>query len=136
MNNLNINGYRNGDVAVLNLHGNIRFGGNNNELHNTLRYLVEKGERQILLNFADVDSMDSGGLGELAAGFATLKMMGGEMKMLALDGRAREVMEITGLITLFEVFDVEQDAIESFQNPSRLAPVAPTSEKFDEALVS
>jgi anti-anti-sigma regulatory factor len=61
MNNLVINGYRNGNVAVLNLHGNIRLGANNNEIHNTIRFLVEKGERQILLNFADVTSIDSGG---------------------------------------------------------------------------
>jgi anti-sigma B factor antagonist len=116
MNNLNINGYRNGNVAVLNLEGIIRFGGNNNEIHNTLRFLVEKGERQILLNFADVASIDSGGLGELVAGLATLKVSGGEMKMLRLDGRVLEMMEITGLTELFEIFDDEQEAIESFRS--------------------
>ena len=136
MNNLNINGYRNGKVAVLNLHGNIRFGENNNEIHNTLRFLVEKGERQILLNFTDVASIDSGGLGEMMAGFATVKVNGGEMKILVLDGRVRELMEITGLITLFEVFDDEREAIESFQNAPFVAHPAATSVKFDEAVVS
>jgi anti-sigma B factor antagonist len=118
MNNLVINGYRNGNVAVLNLHGNIRLGANNNEIHNTIRFLVEKGERQILLNFADVTSIDSGGLGALVAGSATLRNLGGELKMLGLNGRVLEMMELTGLLMIFEVFENEQEATESFQKVS------------------
>jgi anti-sigma B factor antagonist len=136
MNNLNINGYRSGNVAVLNLHGNIRLGENNNEIHNTLRFLIEKGERQILLNFTDVTYIDSGGLGELVAGFTTLKVNGGELKIFGLTGRVREIMEITGLVALFEVFDDEQEAIESFQKTPRIAVTEAITGKLDRAMVS
>ena len=130
MNNLNIDGYRSGEVVVLNLHGNIRLGGNNNEIHNTLRFLVEKGERRILLNFADVASIDSGGLGELAAGLATVKINGGELKIFGLKGRVYEMMEITGLVALFEAFDDESEASASFQNVPLIAPAASAAGKF------
>lgn len=136
MNNLNINGYRSGGVAVLNLHGNIRLGENNNEIHNTLRFLVEKSERQILLNFADVTYIDSGGIGELAAGLATVKINDGELKITGLNERVREMMELTGLITLFEVFDNEQDAIESFPEISRIPVTEAITGKLDGAMVS
>jgi anti-sigma B factor antagonist len=121
MNNLNIDGYHSGEVVVLNLHGNIRLGENNNDIHNTLRFLVEKGERQILVNFADVTYIDSGGLGELMAGVATLKINGGELKILALTGRVRELMLITRLNTIFEEFENEREAIDSFQKKSLIA---------------
>lgn len=136
MNNLNIDGYRNGRVAVLNLHGDIRLGENNNEIHNTLRFLIEQGERRILLNFTDVAFMDSGGLDEVMAGFATLKINGGELKVFGLNERVRELMKLTDLVALFGVYDDEREAIESFQETSVLAPTEAVTGKLDGAMVS
>jgi anti-sigma B factor antagonist len=135
MNNLNIDGYRNGSVAVLNLHGDIRFG-ENNEIHNTLRFLIEQNERRILLNFTDVAFMDSGGLGEVVAGFATLKINGGELKVFGLNGRVREIMELTGLVALLDVYDDEQEAIESFQETFVGARTETIAGNLDGAMVS
>ena len=136
MNNLNIDGYRSGSVAVLNLHGNIRLGENNNEIHNTLRFLIEQGERRILLNFTDAAFIDSGGLGEVVAGFATLKINGGELKVFGLNGRVREIMELTGLVALFEVYDGEQEAIESFRGIPLASHAEVITGKLDGAMVS
>jgi anti-sigma B factor antagonist len=136
MNNLNITERRSGSVTVLDLQGNIRLGEGNIELHNILRFLVEKGERRILLNLADVSYIDSSGLGELVAGFATLQKNGGELKILHLTGRVHELMVITKLLTVFEVFDNEQEAIDSFQADSENAQTEKTTGKLDKASIA
>ena len=136
MNNLNITERRNGSVTVLDLQGNIRLGEGNIELHNILRFLVEKGERRILLNLADVSYIDSSGLGELVAGFTTLQKNGGELKILRLTERVRELMVITKLLTVFDVFDNEQEAIDSFQAESPDAPPEVITGKLDKALIA
>jgi anti-sigma B factor antagonist len=139
MNNLTITERRSGSVTVLDLAGNIRLGEGNIELHNILRFLVEKGERKVLLNLAEVKYIDSSGLGELVAGYTTLQKNGGEMKLLHLTERVNELMVITKLLTVFEVFDNEQEAIGSFAASS--ADEAATEEtvitgKLDESLVA
>jgi len=136
MNNLNITERRSGSVTVLDLQGNIRLGEGNIELHNILRFLVEKGERRILLNLADVSYIDSSGLGELVAGFATLQKNGGELKILHLTGRVHELMVITKLLTVFEVFDNEQEAINSFQADSENVETERTTGKLDKASIA
>lgn len=134
MNNLSITERRSGNVTVLDLRGNIRLGEGNIELHNILRFLVEKGERQVLLNLANVSNIDSSGLGELVAGFTTLQKNGGELKILRLTERVRELMVITKLLTVFDVFDDEQEAVDSFQHvPQKDEPEATTG-KLDAAL--
>jgi anti-sigma B factor antagonist len=116
MNNLNISERRNQSVTILDLMGNIRIGESNVELHNILRFLVEKGEKKILLNLGDVSYIDSSGLGELVAGYTTLQKAGGEMKLLNLTKRVTELMVITKLLTVFEIFDNETEAVGSFNN--------------------
>jgi anti-sigma B factor antagonist len=133
MNNLNITERRSGSVTVLDLQGNIRLGEGNIELHNILRFLVEKGERRILLNLADVSYIDSSGLGELVAGFATLQKNGGELKILHLTGRVHELMVITKLLTVFDVYDNEQEAIDSFQAVSEDGQTEKITGKLDGA---
>jgi anti-sigma B factor antagonist len=118
MNNLTITERRNGSVTVLDLSGNIRLGEGNIELHNILRFLVEKGERRVLLNLAQVIYIDSSGLGELVGGYTTLQKSGGELKLLHLTERVNELMVITKLLTVFEVFDSEAEAVASFSTSS------------------
>jgi anti-sigma B factor antagonist len=103
---------------VLDLKGDVRIGAGNIQLHNVLRLLVEKGEKKILLNLAGVSYIDSSGLGELVAGFSTLQKAGGEMKLLNLTKRVTELMVITKLLTIFDVFENETEAVESFNDLS------------------
>src|SRR6187549_3936046 len=114
MTNLIITERRSGSVTVLDLQGNIRLGEGNIELHNILRFLVEKGGRRVLLNLAEVSYIDSSGLGELVAGYTTLQKHQGELKLLHLTVRVRELMVITKLLTVFDVYDSETEAINSF----------------------
>ncbi|HVE58796.1 MAG TPA: STAS domain-containing protein [Pyrinomonadaceae bacterium] len=138
MTNLIITERRSGSVTVLDLKGNIRLGEGNIELHNILRFLVEKGERRVLLNLAEVSYIDSSGLGELVAGYTTLQKHQGELKLLHLTVRVRELMVITKLLTVFDVYDSETEAINSFQPESQNAETEPetlATGKLNEALV-
>lgn len=118
MNNLNIAERRSDSVVILDLEGKIRLGQGNLELHESLRRLVETGEKKILLNLANVSNIDSSGLGELIAGYATLQKNGGDLKLFNLTDRVSELMMITKLLTVFEVYDNEEQAIESFKSSS------------------
>jgi anti-sigma B factor antagonist len=102
-------------VVVLDLKGSIHIGEGNIDLHRTLRSLIEQNERAVLLNLAEVKSIDSSGLGELVAGYSTLEKNGGELKLLNLTDRVKELMMITKLLTVFDVYDNEATAIASFQ---------------------
>jgi len=116
MSNLNIAERRSDSVVILDLQGKIKLGEGNLELHQILRNLVEKGEKKILLNLADVSNVDSSGLGELIAGYATLQKNGGDLKLLNLTERVNELMVITKLLTVFDAFDDEAQAIASFKD--------------------
>lgn len=138
MNNLTITERRNGSVTVLDLSGNIRLGEGNIELHNILRFLVEKGERKVLLNLAQVTYIDSSGLGELVAGYTTLQKNGGELKLLNLTERVNELMVITKLLTVFDVFENEPEAVNSFSTSSDeiAADESVITEKLDDSTVA
>lgn len=118
MSNLNITERRSGGVVILDLKGKIRLGDENINLHETLRRLVEKGEKRVLLNLAEVSSIDSSGLGELVGGYTTLERNGGEMKLMHLTDSVAELMMITKLLTVFDVFENEEIAVASFGSSS------------------
>jgi anti-sigma B factor antagonist len=115
MSTLNIQERRIGDVTVLDMDGNIRIGGSNAALKNAISGLVAEGRNQIVLNLARVAYIDSSGLGELISGHVTLNNKGGEIKLLNLTQRLQELMTITKLLTIFEVYDNESRAVESFK---------------------
>jgi Anti-anti-sigma regulatory factor (antagonist of anti-sigma factor) len=119
MANLTITQRRSGPVVILDLVGQIRLGQSNLNLHKTLRDLVHNGEMLVLLNLEEVSTIDSSGLGELIAGFATLEKAGGELKLLKLTERVSELMMITKLLTVFDVYDSETEAIASFTTPEK-----------------
>ena len=112
--NLYINERRVGDVTVLDLKGRVRIGGGTLALHKAIRCLVEEGKTQILLNLASVTYIDSSGLGELISSHITLSNKGGEIKLAHLTERLRDLMTITKLLTVFDVYDNEPDAVASF----------------------
>jgi len=102
-------------VVILDLAGKIRLGEGNIDLHRSLRSLVEQNEKKVLLNLALVSSIDSSGLGELVAGYTTLEKSGGELKLLKLTDRVTELMMITKLLTVFDVYEDEATAVASFK---------------------
>ena len=102
-------------VVILDLVGKIRLGEGNIDLHRSLRSLVEQNEKKVLLNLALVSSIDSSGLGELVAGYTTLEKSGGELKLLRLTERVTELMMITKLLTVFDVYEDEATAVASFK---------------------
>ena len=118
MANLNIKERRNNDVLILDLEGKIRLGEDCSDLRKALRSLVENGEKKILLNLADVSYIDSSGLGELVASYISLQKNEGEVRLVNLSPNVHELMVLTKLLTIFEVYDNETDAINAFMVPS------------------
>jgi len=114
MSTLNISTRHAGNVAIVDLVGQIRLGETNISLHNALKQLVESGEKNVLLNLAGVTHIDSSGLGELVAGYTSVERADGQLKLLSLPDRVVDLMMITKLLTVFDVFDEEKAAIESF----------------------
>src|SRR5712691_4531908 len=115
MSNLNIHERRIGDVTVLDMDGNIRIGGRNVALKKAIQTLVAEGRNQIVLNLARVTYIDSSGLGELISSHVTSNHKGGQIKLLNLTQRFHELMTITKLITIFDVYTDESEAIGSFK---------------------
>lgn len=103
-----------GGVAILDLNDDLLHGEQNVLLKQTIRSLVEQDVKKIVLNFKDVTKIDSTGLGELVSGFATVNKAGGDLKLLNLNDHVSEIMTITRLLTLFEVFHDEIEAVASF----------------------
>lgn len=120
MSNLSIQERHFRGVAILDLVGKVTLGGSNKQLHDAIKRLVFEGEKQIILNLEKVTYIDSSGLGELVAGFSTLKANNGALKLLNVPDRVVDLMTITKLYTVFEIFSKEIDAVYSFDVPSDL----------------
>ena len=98
----------------MDLSGRITLGEGSALLRKTVRGLLEEQRRQIVLNLADVDYIDSSGIGELVSGFTAVKNQGGDLKLLQLTKKVRDLLQITKLYTVFEVFTDEPTAVRSF----------------------
>ena len=118
MTNLDITERRNDIVIILDLQGKIRLGEGSAVLHEALRRVAERGEKQVLLNLANVSHIDSSGLGELVSGYSSIHKGGGELKLFHLSERIEEMMEMTKLLTIFDVYDNESEAVGSFTGTS------------------
>ena len=103
-----------GDVTVMDATGRITLGEGASTFRDTIRDLAGKGDKKILLNLSDVTYIDSSGIGELVSGFTTVTNHGGVLKLLGLNKRVKDLLQITKLYTVFEVFDDESTAIRSF----------------------
>jgi len=112
--NLYINQRREREVTILDLKGRVRMNGSTIALHKSIRCLIEEGKTQIVLNLASVTHIDSSGLGELISSHVTLSNKGGEIKLIHLTERLRELLTTTKLLTVFDVYDDEQKALASF----------------------
>ena len=102
------------DVTVIDVSGRITLGEGPSAIREELRDLTSKGNKKILLNLSEVAYIDSTGIGELVAGFTTVANDGGTVKLLGLTKRVKDVLLITKLYTIFEVFEDEAEAARSF----------------------
>jgi len=111
---MTINERKSGDVTVLDVEGKILLGEGDVQLKRKIDELIERKETKLVINLANVPYMDSGGLGEIVRSYTTVKRAGGELKLLNATKRISDLLTITKLITVFEVFDNEADAVKSF----------------------
>jgi anti-sigma B factor antagonist len=103
-----------GDVTVIDAAGRITLGEGSSLFRDTIRDLAAKGDKKILLNLGEVTYIDSSGIGELVSGFTTVTNHGGMLKLLNLNKRVKDLLQITKLYTVFEAFDDEAAAVRSF----------------------
>lgn len=101
-------------VTILDIHGKITIGEGSAEIRNRVRDLLQADRKNILLNLGDVSYVDSSGIGELVSSYTTVTNQGGQLKLLNLTKKLRELLAITKLLTVFDTFDDERRAIESF----------------------
>jgi anti-sigma B factor antagonist len=104
-----------GDVTILDMSGAVRMGEGAVALRNAIRGLVEQGKKKILLNLGGVKNVDSSGIGELIANFTTVRREGGQLKLLNLTEKIQNLLVITKLLTVFDAYDNESDALSSFE---------------------
>ena len=103
-------------MTILDLEGNIIMGGGSAQLRDSIHRLIAEGKKMILLNFAGVKYIDSGGTGELVSSSVALSRVGGQLKLLNLSGKVEEVMALTNLLSMFEIYDTEARAIKEFSS--------------------
>ena len=105
-----------GDVTVIDLDGRITLGEGSNLLRDLVRERLAKGRRKILLNMATVNYVDSTGLGELVSAYRLIKSEGGELKLLGINKKVTDLLQITKLYTVFDIHNNEGQAIASFHS--------------------
>lgn len=109
-----ITGLRWSGVAVLKLSGRLTLGEGSEQLRNRIKSLLAEGKNQILVDFADVAHVDSAGLGTLVSGLTSVRSLGGRMKLANLTKKFHDLLSITKLVTVFEVFDDLESGLASF----------------------
>jgi len=104
-----------GDVTVVDAAGRITLGDGASTFRDTVKDLLAGGQKKLLLNLAEVSYIDSSGIGELVSGFTTVTNQGGQVKLLNLTKRVQDLLQITKLYTVFEVFEDEATAVRSYK---------------------
>ena len=103
-----------GDIQLLDCNGKITLGEGTMTVRNTVRDLLNDGKKKIVLNLGNVNYIDSSGIGELVSTYTTVTNSGGQLKLLNLTKKIQELLAITKLLTVFQVFEDEKAAIASF----------------------
>ena len=103
-----------GDVLVLDVNGRITLGEGDEILKDKVNSLLNQGKKKIVLNLAEVPYVDSAGLGAIVRTYTTVSRQGGNLKLLNLTKRITDLLAITKLLTVFETFESESDAVQSF----------------------
>jgi len=103
-----------GEIVILDLRGKITLGEGDELLKDKVNSLVNQGHKKVILNLAAVPFIDSAGLGEIVRTYTTVSRQGGSLKLLNLTKRITDLLAITKLLTVFETYDTENDAVRSF----------------------
>ncbi len=133
MTNFNIKERRIGNVAVLDMDGQLRTADSGDALPDTIRRLLNEGRNRILLNLSGVAGTDANGLGDLLASHNAVNKQGGQIKLLHLTDRVRELMMNTRLLTVFDIYENESAALDSFKSPA-LGLAEPTHDPLEDTL--
>ncbi len=104
-----------GVITIVDLSGRIALGEGSALLRKLIRDLLESGNTKILLNLGDINYIDSSGIGELVSGFTAVRSRHGELKLLNLTKKVKDLLQITKLFTVFDVYTDEPTAIQSFK---------------------
>jgi len=111
---LTINQRQSGDVTILDLSGRITIGEGSVQLREAVKELLGSGNKKILLNLGNVSYVDSSGIGELVSSYTTTSNQGGQLKLLNLGKKIKDLLMITKLLTVFQTFEDEQQAVGSY----------------------
>ena len=114
---MNITQRTNADVTILDLDGKLTIGDGAELLRETVKTLVSQGKTKVLINLAQVPYVDSGGLGELVHCMVSAKKAAGAVKLMGVTGKITDLLAITRLVTVFETFESEREALASFETP-------------------
>jgi anti-sigma B factor antagonist len=104
-----------GDVTILDMSGKVTIGDGSVALHNAIRRLLQEGKKKILLNLAGVGYIDSSGLGQLVSSYMSAGKEGGQLKLLNLTEKLKDLLVITKLLTVFDTYEDEGEALGSFK---------------------
>lgn len=105
-----------GRVTILDLSGKITLGDGDTLLKDKLHSLLHQGKKNVLLNMGKVQYVDSAGLGAIVSAYTTVTRDGGSLKLLNVTGKLQDLLSITKLLTVFETFDTEAEALRSYKN--------------------
>ncbi len=103
-----------GSVTILDLQGNLTIGRSEEQLRETINQLLAGGQKHLLINLAEVPTIDSSGIGALIKAFTSVKNNAGKLKLFKPSRLARQLLSITGLLSVFETFEDEATALASF----------------------
>lgn len=112
---MKINVRKSGNVALVELGGKITIGAGDIQLRDTIKNVLDGGTHDILVDMKEVTAMDSSGIGELVGCYTTVSNKGGKLKLLHLPPKITDVLTVTQLITVFDVFENEPEAVKSFE---------------------
>lgn len=104
-----------GDVTILDMSGKVTIGDGSVALRTVIRRLLQEGKKKVLLNLAGVGYIDSSGIGELVSSYTTTNNAGGQLKLLNLTQKLQDLLAITKLLTVFDVYDDEGEALGTYQ---------------------
>lgn len=103
-----------GNITILDLSGKITIGEGSVQLREKVRQLLGEGKKKVLLNLGDVSYVNSSGIGELVSSYTTTRNQGGQLKLLNLTKKIQDLLSITKLLTVFETYDNERAALDSY----------------------
>ncbi len=111
---MNVNTRQAGDVTILDLKGKITIGSGDVALRQAIQEVMGSGANKVLINMADVSTIDSSGIGELVSAYTTATNRGARLKLINLPAKVTDILTITQLITVFDVYDSEAEGVSSF----------------------